>query len=239
MTPVVFVHGFMGGSPQWKDQKRAFSDNQMVTLDLPGFGKNAHLNAYASIEDYADWALRELTSQNITRFHLVGHSMGGMVAQEMVARTSGRVERLVLYGTGAQGVLPGRFESIQTSKNRAIQDGAKATARRIAATWFLEHENDPAYKNCAQIAECSSIEAILAGLEAMKTWDGRALLDKLRLPTLIVWGDCDRTYSWSQTETLWTSISGSSLAVIPKSAHASHLERPQIFNTLVGEFLTG
>lgn len=237
MTPVVLVHGFMGGSPQWDSQRAAFDKTQVVALDLPGFGKNAHLEALTSIEDYAEWALNELASQKVAQFHLVGHSMGGMIAQEMAARAPDRIKRLVLYGTGAQGVLPGRFESIQTSKERALQDGAPATARRIAATWFLEHENAPTYGKCARIAECSSIEAILAGLEAMKLWDGRVRLSTLTPQTLIVWGDCDRTYSWSQTEHLWRSIAHSSLAVIPKSAHASHLEKPDLFNMLVGEFL--
>ncbi len=239
MTPIVFVHGFMGGSPQWEGQKTAFGHGKVVAVDLPGFGKNAHLQALTTIAEYADWALRELASRTISHFHLVGHSMGGMVTQEMALRASGRVQRLVLYGTGAQGLLPGRFESIETSKERAIADGAKATAGRIAATWFLEGEDAPAYAQCAQIAACSRLDAILAGLDAMRLWDGRANLSNLPPETLIVWGDRDRTYPWSQTEQLWQSISGANLAVIPQSAHASHLERPELFNRLVAEFFAG
>lgn len=237
MTPIVFVHGFMGGSPQWEGQRRAFGEANVVALDLPGYGKNAHLEALQSIEDYADWALDALTTQNVSRFHLVGHSMGGMIAQEMVARSTNRIERLVLYGTGPQGVLPGRFESIQTSKERAAIDGAAATARRISATWFLEKEQDPAYAGCAQIAQASKIEAILTGLEAMNLWDGRAHLSELAHRTLVLWGDCDRTYSWSQTQHLWHSIEHSNLAVMPNCAHACHLEQPKLFNMLVSGFL--
>ncbi len=237
MTPVVFVHGFMGGSPQWEGQVHAMGGARVIALDLPGFGLNAHRRALPTIEENADWVLGELTTQGVARFDLVGHSMGGMIAQEVTARSEGRVARLVLYGTGARGVLPGRFESIQTSKERAIEDGAQATARRIAATWFLERDHAPAYEACAQIAERSGIEAILTGLEAMNLWDGRAHLAGLTPETLILWGDSDRTYSWSQTEHLWQSIERANLAVIPKSAHASHLERVDVFNMLVGEFL--
>lgn len=237
MTPIVFVHGFMGGSLQWAGQEHAFGPARVIALDLPGFGKNAAMEPMPTIQAYADWALAELSRSGVSQFHLVGHSMGGMIAQEMVARAPERIERLVLYGTGAKGVLPGRFETIETSKARALQDGAKATARRIAATWFLEKEDAPGFEDCAQIAECSEIKAVLAGLDAMAHWDGCRHLPKLDVETLIIWGDQDRTYSWGQTEHLWRGIEGANLAVIPSSAHASHIERQDVFNLLVAEFL--
>ena len=99
MIPVVFVHGFMGGSRQWQGQHDAFGDIDVITVDLPGFGENADQEPLETIEDYATWVLDELSERDISRFHLVGHSMGGMVAQEMVAQAPERVERLVLYGT--------------------------------------------------------------------------------------------------------------------------------------------
>lgn len=237
MTPLVFVHGFMGGSRQWQAQTEALTGIDTITLDLPGFGDNAHLDACASIPDFATWALAELTARGVTRFHLLGHSMGGMIAQAMVAQAPERVEHLVLYGTGATGVLPGRFETIDTSKQRATADGPRATARRIAATWFLIREDAPAFEGCAAIAEQTSIQAILAGLDAMRAWSGVDALSAIHAKTLVIWGDCDRTYPWTQTEQLWRSISGASLAVIPQCAHAPHWEKPDLFNTILTGFL--
>ena len=237
MTPVVFVHGLMGGSQQWAGQHGALGDYDIAAIDLPGFGKNAHMEPLGTIEEYADWVLDMLSAQGITRFHLVGHSMGGMVAQEMIARSPERTDHLILYGTGAQGVLPGRFETIETSKQRTLADGACATARRISATWFLEREKSAGYEGCAKIAEQSSVDAIIAGLEAMNLWSGSENLPALKAQTLIVWGDNDRTYPWSQTEQLWQSISKSSLAVIPNCAHVPHLEKASLFNGIVSDFL--
>ena len=236
MIPIVFVHGFMGGSRQWQEQARAFSDFQVITLDLPGYGENANLHALASIADYADWVLDELTAQGIDRFHLIGHSMGGMVVQEMVARAPARIDRLVLYGTGAAGVLPGRFETISTSKQRAQADGPKATARRIAATWFLAKEGAEPYADCAEIAEKCSLQAILSGLDAMEGWNGSERLGAIETRTLVIWGDRDRTYPWCQTEQLWQSIRGANLSVLPDCAHAAHLEKPRLFNDVLGDF---
>lgn len=238
MTPLVFVHGFLGGSRQWQNQKQAFGENfDIVTFDLPGFGENAHLEAPDTIADFALWVLDGLRVRGIQRCHLIGHSMGGMIVQEMVAQAPDCVDRLVLYGTGATGVLPGRFESIGTSKRRARADGPRSTARRIAATWFLHHGAADAYEDCAAIAERSSLQAILAGLDAMQGWNGVTHLPDIQTKTLILWGDHDRTYCWSQTQQLWQSIVDASLAVMPDCAHAAHLEKPDLFNRVLEDFL--
>lgn len=238
MTPVVFVHGFLGGSRQWERQATSLAAGfEVITVDLPGFGENAHLEARTSISGFADWVLNDLTSRGVERFHLIGHSMGGMVVQEMVACAPERIDRLVLYGTGAAGVLPGRFETIGTSKRRACADGSKATARRIAATWFLMGEKAAAYEACAAIAEQCNLQTVLAGLDAMEAWSGAERLFEFQMRTLVVWGDHDRTYSWNQTQQLWQSITGASLAVIPDCAHATHLEKPELFNTILQDFL--
>jgi pimeloyl-ACP methyl ester carboxylesterase len=240
MTPLVFVHGFMGGSRQWADQCAALGqDYEVIALDLPGYGENAHLQAPDSIAGFAAWALEDLSNRGVERFHLLGHSMGGMIVQEMAVQAPERVDRLVLYGTGAAGILPGRFESIITSKQRASADGPRATARRIAATWFLRCEAAKAYEGCAAIAECTSLQAILAGLDAMHGWSGINNLSAIHANTLVLWGDHDRTYPWSQTEQLWTTIKGASLAVVPNCAHAVHLEKPKLFNQVLGDFLAG
>lgn len=238
MTPLVLVHGFLGGSEQWKDIRRDLGQSfEIVTVDLPGFGKNADLDPRHTINGYATWVLDALAGQGIDRFHLLGHSMGGMIAQEIVALAPDKIQLLVLYGTGATGVLPGRFEPIETSRLRAQKDGPRRTARRIAATWFLEQEAAPAFEDCAAIAEVSTLKAIHAGLDAMQAWTGENNLQNIRSETLIIWGDQDRTYPWRQTEQLWTSIKNSKLAVLPNYAHAAHLENPNIFNFVLMDFL--
>ncbi|MFL4468717.1 alpha/beta fold hydrolase [Tateyamaria armeniaca] len=239
MSTLVMVHGFMGGSAQWEDQRAALSDAfDVVTVDLPGFGANAHMPAINSIGGFADWVIAHLRAQGIERYHLLGHSMGGMIVQDMVRKEADRIDSLILYATGAVGVLPGRFETIAQSTARALADGPAATARRIAATWFLENEQATGFAPCAEIAEQAGIEAILAGLDAMEAWSGTDALSDIAAETLVIWGDRDRTYAWAQTYMLWTAIRQASLAVVPGCAHAVHLEKSDMFNAILRDFLT-
>ena len=238
MTPLVLVHGFMGGSAQWRAQAEALQGHcDTITLDLPGFGENAHLPAIHTIGGFADWVIAELDRRAVSRFHLLGHSMGGMIVQEIASRIPDRIDKLILYATGAIGILPGRFESIAQSKARARADGAPATARRIAASWFLHGAASPAFDACASIAECAGLDAILAGLGAMETWSGEEALSGLTCDTLLIWGDQDRTYRWPQIETLWKTIPHTRLSVFPDCAHAVHLEEPDLFNQVLIRYI--
>jgi 2-hydroxy-6-oxonona-2,4-dienedioate hydrolase len=237
VIPLVFVHGFMGGSAQWQLQAPLAAHFDLVTVDLPGFGANAHLPFIDSIVGFAKWVLAELSSHGIDRFHLLGHSMGGMIVQEMIRLAPERIDKLVLYGTGPSGVLPGRFETIETSKQRAKDDGVQATARRIAATWFLDRDEAPEFIACADIACQSTSAAISAGLDAMQDWNGENALRNIAAETLIIWGDGDRTYAWPQIQKLWNDIPNTNLAVIPNCAHAVHLEEPEMINTIIRRFV--
>lgn len=239
MTPLVLVHGFMGGSAQWADQSEALGDLfDVIAVDLPGFGANADLPVINSIGGFADWVIDHLRARGVDRYHLLGHSMGGMIVQEIARRDAERVDRLILYATGAIGVLPGRFETIAHSKARAVSDGPVATARRIAATWFFEREAALGYEGCAKIAAQAGLDAIEAGLDAMEGWSGVEALGDIAADTLIIWGDRDRTYAWEQTQLLWQGIARTHLAVVPGCAHAVHLEKPTFFNAILRDFLT-
>jgi pimeloyl-ACP methyl ester carboxylesterase len=238
--PLVLVHGYLGGSSQWAAELQALCPHfDVMAPDLPGFGKSYHLKSPDQITGYAQAVLDCLDGLGVQRFHLLGHSMGGMVVQEMVRMAPQRVIRLVLYGTGPLGLLPGRFETMARSRERLAQDGVDATARRISATWLLHREASPMAQALGDLAAQASAQAAEAGLWAMERWDGRANLSHITQPSLIVWGDQDRSYQWPQVEKLWREIAGASLAVLPNCSHALHLEYPEFFHSLLLDFLLG
>ena len=236
--PLVLVHGYLGGSSQWDAQLPLLGQYfEVVTLDLAGYGRANHLVAPTDLVDHARNVLATLDHLGIERFHLLGHSMGGMVVQEITRQAPHRVNKLVLYATGPLGCIPGRFETMARSRERLRDDGVQRTARRICATWLLDREASAAYEALAALATQASEQAASAGLSAMESWDGRDHLGRIEQATLVIWGEGDRTYGWSQIEMLWRGIPRASLAVLPSCAHALHLERSALFCTLLVEFL--
>jgi pimeloyl-ACP methyl ester carboxylesterase len=238
MKSLVFVHGYIGGSSQWAEQVELFSGHyNVVTPDLPGFGNRPEMASPETISGFANCILDELAQQGLDHFHLVGHSMGGMIAQEMIAMAPERIDKLVLYGTGPVGIMPGRFETIEESRRGVVDNGVEATGRRIAATWFQQGTEAKGYRICVDIAMQASEQAAFAGLTAMEGWSGVSSLTKIASSTLVLWGDGDRAYLWNQPEQLWREIAGAHLAVIPGCSHAVHLEKPHLFNAMLQDFL--
>lgn len=235
---LVLVHGYLGGSAQWQDQFSAFSrSHDVIAPDLPGFGQSKALSGPARIADFADAVMACLAELEVGRFTLLGHSMGGMIVQEIAARHGDRLDGLVLYGTGPIGLMPDRFEPIETSMARLKTEGVAATADRISATWFREGKDAHGYGLTREIARMANPEAARNALLAMRDWDGRDALTSLRMRCRIIWGDQDRSYRWPQIAQLWTSIPKAQLAVIPEASHAAHLEKPTVFQTLLEDFL--
>ena len=238
--PLVLVHGYLGGSAMWRGQIKRFAPYfDVIAPDLPGFGESRDLPPHDSIDALAAHVLAFLSDLGVERFALLGHSMGGMVVQQMAADAPDRIAKLVCYGTGPVGVLPGRFETIEQSRARLARDGVAATARMIAATWFRAGEDGPGFDICEKLGKHVSMETALASLTAWERWDGRPGLARIAAETLVLWGDRDRSYDWSQPEALWRGIERAGLAVIPGCAHNVHMEKPDLFDAVLADFLAG
>ena len=118
-THLIMQHGFLGGSGYWVPQLPALGNSfDIVAPDLPGFAGSTAQPAQDSIEGMAAAVMALIDTLDINRFHLLGHSMGGMVAQQIALDHPRRLEKLVLYGTASLGDLPKRFETLQASRAR-------------------------------------------------------------------------------------------------------------------------
>ena len=236
--PLVLVHGFLGSSDMWEPQIKYFKDSfRVIVPALPGFGNSGTVSSCDSIECMAKAILNLLENKEIRNFNLLGHSMGGMIVQEIAKIAGDKILKLICYGTGPRGNIPGRFETIDQSRKKLKINGLKDTAYRIAKTWFIEEEKAKYFYLCEEAGKQTSIDAADNGLIAMKNWSGIKNLKNIKNETLIVWGDQDKAYNFNQVETLSNNIPDSDLKVIKDCSHNVHLEKPDEFNRIIKEFL--
>ena len=236
--PLVLVHGFLGSSKMWKPQIDFFKDHfRIITPDLPGFGKSNKAKSHNSIQSIANLLINCLEEKKIHKFHLLGHSMGGMVVQEMAKKVGDKISKLVCYSTGPRGEMPGRFETVDESRKNLQKDGLETMARNIAKTWFIKGENAKYFDICIEAGKETSTETADNSLVAFKNWNGVDTLKNIKNKTLIIWGDQDKSYNLEQVQTLEKNIKNTKLTIFKNCAHNVHLEKPDQFNEAINNFL--
>ena len=236
--PLVLVHGFLGSSEIWNPQKEFLSKHfRVISPALPGFGESHKVKSQDSINEMAQTVLKYLEKMNIEKFNLLGHSMGGMIVQEMSKISGDKINKLICYATGSIGDIPGRFESMDTSIERLRKEGIKETVRRISKKWFVEEDKAKYFYLCKNATKEITEETADNALIAMKNWRGYENLKNIHNETLIVWGDRDISYNFEQVKTLNKKIPKSSLIIFKGCSHNVHLEESEKFNNTIRDFL--
>ena len=237
--PLILIHGFLGSSRMWDPQIDFFKDYfRVIAPDIPGFGKSNKLKAHNNIHSIASLLLDCMEKKKIDKFNLLGHPMGGMITQEMAKKGVSKISKLVCYSTGPRGEMPGRFETVDQSRDNLKKNGLEIMIRNIAKTWFVKGENAKYFDICISVGKQASIETVDNALIAFKNWNGVDTLKNIKNKTLIVWGDKDKSYNLEQIKTLEKNIPNSSLIVFNNCAHNIHLEEPEKFNNTIKHFLT-
>ena len=237
--PFVLVHGYLGSSEMWTFQKEFFSkDYRVITPALPGFGESHNVKSLDSINKMAKEIINVLDKKKIDKFNLIGHSMGGMIVQEITKLIGDRVNKLICFATGSIGDIPGRFETMEETREKLKKEGTELSFSRVPLKWFVKGDKDKNYFLCENAVKNVSLEAADNALLAMKNWRGKENLKNIKNDTLIIWGDKDTSYNFDQVDTLNKNIKNSRLEIFKDCAHNVHLEQPDQFNNLVKEFIS-
>jgi len=236
--PLVLVHGFLGSSEMWKLQKEFLSKYfRIIAPALPGFGESSKIKSHDSINAMAKIVLQSLSSKKLDKFNLIGHSMGGMIVQEMTKISGNKINKLICYATGSIGDIPGRFEPIDVSREKLKKNGLEETSKRISKKWFVDGDKAKYFYICENAIKSTSLQAADNALIAMKNWRGFENLKNIKNETLIIWGDKDVSYNFDQVDTLNKNIINSNIVIVNGCSHNVHLEEPRKFNEIVKNFL--
>ena len=236
--PLVLVHGYLGSAEMWCNQRDYFSKScRVISPALPGFGESSSAQSLDSINKMAQFVIDILDERKIQKFNLLGHSMGGMIVQEITKIIGDRVNKLICFATGSIGEIPGRFETIDETRNKLEKDGIDISFSRVPKKWFVKGDQDKNYYLCKNAVKDVSLEAADNALIAMKNWSGFDSLKTIENETLIIWGDKDTSYNFDQVDTLNKNIKDSRLEIFENCSHNVHLEKPNEFNILVEKFI--
>lgn len=231
-APIVVVHGG-GGSPRFLPALQVLAQRfEVIVPQAPGFGGGQSPPWLESIGDLANFYLEFLDALDLRRVHLVGLSLGGWVAAELAMRNAGRLASLTLMD--APGIfLPGiaQLDPFLLSEEEGVRAlfHDQALANRAMATMLAPETEDVRLSNQRTVA-------MLAWQPRFHDPHLQRWLHRIRIPTLIIWGENDRLFPPAYGEAWAKAIAGSRLAVVARCGHLPIQEQPETFARLVGEF---
>jgi 3-oxoadipate enol-lactonase len=240
-APLVFLHGVGGGADGFAPQLAHFgTSRRAIAWDMPGYGGSAPL-AEMSFPALAAALVGLLDRLGIARADLVGHSMGGMVALEMLVAHAARCRSLTLVATSPVfGSADGSFQRAFLAQRLGPLDQGR-TMPELAPVLVADMvgdqpDADGVARATAAMARVSP-ETYRASLTCLTTFDRRALLAGIGVPTFVVAGSRDRAAPPGGMERMAARIPGARYACIEGSGHLIPFERPAEFNALLDRFL--
>lgn len=239
-TPVVFVHPVGLDLTYWDRQIVALHDTfDVVAFDLPGHG--------SSPAKPEDWTLPQAVSfmeqiveqTGSTSAHIVGLSVGGVIAQAFAIAKPERVRSLVLFSTAPSFSEQGR-DAMHNRANNARSGGMQAVLQECLQRWFTPSTliRRPDLVDRVKKTLLADDPAIHGAM-----WDmisGIDFVDQLgtiRVPTLIVTGELDPSSPPSSAQLLHDGIVGSEVRIVPGYSHMLPLEAPDLVNGYLLTFL--
>jgi pimeloyl-ACP methyl ester carboxylesterase len=256
--PLLLIMGLAADSTAWMFQVPDFAKRyRTVTFDNRGVGRSSKPPGPYTIHLMADDAAALLDALDIRRAHVLGVSMGGMIAQELAIRHPERVRGLILACT-----FPEPDADVERQREFGMQQfGGTVTAAgemqidltaldplmffqhllpRVFNQSFIDTELPRLMQLFAGALQYGfSMEAILGQVAAVMGHRATDRLHQIKAPTLVITGDADLLISPGNSDVLARSIPGAKLVKVPGGSHGFNLETPEVFNRHVLDFLAG
>jgi 3-oxoadipate enol-lactonase len=238
--PVLLLHGIGGGRQAWGDAGSATgpalaaAGHLTLAVDFPGYGLSPTIEPF-DLAGLARSVVALIDQLGTGPAVLVGHSMGGMVAQEVAALAPERLAGLVLASTSPAFGKPGGDWQRDFLQSRFAPLDAGLGMAGLAAQ-LVPAMVAPG----TALSTLAAAQAMMAGVPeatyrravtALVSFDRRAELAAIHLPTLVITGEHDRTAAPEVSRRMAERIAGADCTIVPGAGHLLNLEQPQAFNT--------
>lgn len=237
--PLVLLHCLGVDHHFWDFAQDLARDFTLVSYDLPGHGRSPVPAGAYTIEDLSAQLAELLTRHKIARAHVVGISLGGLIAQHFAATRPDMVDRLTLIDTTPRYTdeLRAMWAERAVTARRA---GVKALVDGLLKIWFTPQsvaDDTKAVRYVRTTLQKSSGEGYALACEALAEADLRTAAARITAPTLVICGDDDIPSFLDSARWLASNIKGARLEWIGKARHASVIERPSEALAILREFL--
>lgn len=246
--PVVFLHGFPTSGRLWSDVVPLMpSGHRIVVVDLLGYGRSDRpLDRPVDVRAHAERVLELLDQLRIDQACVVGHGIGGGIAQSLAIRHAERVSRLCLVDS----VAFDRWPTMEARLARASLPLTRFLPPNVLVS-ILRRDLSRGYNDAERAARSMDVylrpfansdgrDALIAHIRALTSDETRELGDQLgriRAATAVVWGQGDRVIPLWVAKRLQQAIPGATLDVIPGARHFTPEEAPRQVADAIGALL--
>ena len=238
-NPIVFIHGVGLTKEIWEPQINFFKEYNTLTYDLLGHGKTSLKKSRVSFKDFSDQLLNLINELNFSKIHLVGFSLGALIARHFASEYSGRLSSLIIHGSiykrteDQKRVVNNRFEVAKTNRS-----GSKHSAiRRWLSEDFIK-KNPNIYKKIYSNLEKNNPKDFLKCYELFVNYnDDDSMIKKINVNTLITTGENDVGSTPEMSKNLSKMIQNSKFVEIRKGKHLCGIECANNVNITFKEFI--
>ena len=221
--PIVFIHGVGLNHKIWEPQIKVF-ENTFLAYDILGHGKTPLSKENISFDDFSNQLTNLIDELNMKKIHLVGFSIGSLIARNFASKYSDRLESLILLCSifrrteKQQQIVKDRFELAKKSKSLS-----KQALKRWFTDEYLE-KNPNTYKKISSILEQNSMENFLKIYELFVNHKDDEQFEKIKTKTLIMTGEGDIGSTPEMSINLSKVINNSNVKIISKGKHLCSIE---------------
>ena len=238
-NPIIFIHGVGLTKEIWEPQINFFKKYNTLTYDLLGHGKTPLKKSQVSFEDFSDQLLNLINELSFSKIHLVGFSLGGLIARHFASKHSDRLSSLIIHGSiykrteNQKRVVKNRFEVAKTER-----PGSKHSAiRRWLSEDFIK-KNPDVYKKIYSNLEKNNPKDFLKCYEIFVNYiDDDSMLKNININTLITTGENDVGSTPEMSRNLNKMIQGSKFVEIKRGKHLCSIECANDVNINFKEFI--
>ena len=236
-SPIVYIHGVGLTHEIWQPQLDFFRDHSTLSYDILGHGKSKLEKEQIDFNDFSDQLISLIDELKIDKIHLVGFSIGSLIARNFSTKFNNRLKSLILLGSiykrtsQQQQIINERF-------NQAKKD--LKLSKQALKRWFTDKylENNPdAYEKISSILSSNNIENFLKAYELFVKHQSDEDFEKIKINTLLMTGEHDYGSTIEMSQELSKVIKNSELKIIKDGKHLCGIECADEVNLGIKNFI--